>query len=255
MNDLLKKIINYLPSDQHFEVDLDDVNATLYLLKKDIDQDAIESIVLWDDDDNVYGVVGEEFDDYEPIASFEDGTHFWMLDPPLKGEDLKGTGLSAVFDTGLSFAEGGGSPPLPTDNYEIGFGTSADTKQGRWQSVKSTKLQFIEQLNVHKEGPKDGHCFTQGSLLDGKRSSRSVVSNYIVVFDIDVGLTEKEITERLAEQGYEYILYSTHSHLKSTSTINRDGFFKWSKEDASKSIKLSSLKNYMIKLGRVVSIL
>lgn len=239
MIELLEYVLESLPANKLFEISTYTAQDPYDEYPEKMAAALLLDICLVDEDDMVYGVCGKKYDGQEATAQFTTGESFWLLDEPRHATEFKDTGLSPVLDMSLTLKV------RENDRYEMGWGKFAGTKPGKWMSIESSKSQFIEQINVHKEGKKDGTCFTQGSLLDGKRSSKSVVANYVMVFDIDVGLTEKEITEKLEEYGYEFILYSTHSHLKTTSDINRDAFFKWSKEDSSKNVKVSSLKNYL----------
>lgn len=218
----------------------------------DIDLGSIdpECVSMVGSDDMVYGVSSDrDIGSSPPTAITKEGHRVWVFDIPVPVSRLKGSGLSGdLYIEDIKEFRGhyvNADDLLNPDIYEMGFGTSSETRPGKWRSVKSTKSQFIAKLSNHEVGHKDGQCFTQGSLLDGKRSSMSVVENFIMVFDIDIGMTEKEITDRLSEYGYEYLLYSTHSHLKTESKVKRDGFFKWSKEDDEKSIKVSSMQSYL----------
>lgn len=257
MKELLAFVLSQLPKEVEFEVW--DADEKVALVSPDkISVDEISGISLMDASGNVYGVCSEDSNSkVKPTAVFDTGVKFWLFQEPARASQLNGTGTFPDIDMDesvksfdrhrVNYAD-----LLSNGNYEIGFGTSSDTRPGKWKSVPVTKGQFIKQLSQHLEGDKDGHCFTQGSLLEGKRSSKSVVENYIMVFDIDIGLTETEIIDRLKEFGYEYVLYSTHSHLKETSMIKRDHFFKWSKEDPKKDVKVSSVRSYMTDVKKIL---
>jgi len=257
MYDLLKLISSKVGKEK---LDVWEVHSEDYqeIAVDDIVLENTGSISMITGDDKVYGVTGSgSIGSIKPTAISSSGTLIWIFEKPVSPSALKGTGLSpdltieelSEFEGHYVSAQDLILYAFP-DNFEIGFGTSSEVRPGKWRSVKCTKSQFISQLSEHKEGDKDGQCFTQGALLDGKRSSMSVFQNFVMVFDIDTGMSESDITSKLSDFGYEYLLYSTHSHLKTESKVKRDSFFKWSKEDASKDVKVSSMKSYLTDFKR-----
>lgn len=253
MLDILELIEERAHKDSLFEVYNTDTDDPRELHIADIDLEDSSCITMIDGTGKVYGVSSPEVrGSTRPTAvcSSEHGEAFvWIFDKPVPEEMLKGTGLSPdLFVSEVTEFSGlcaDAQDLIFPDKFIMGFGKGSSTQPGKWKSITSSKSEFVSFLNQHKVGKKDGTCFTQGELLDGKRTSRSVVQNFIMVFDIDVGMTEKDITDKLSKYGYEYLLYSTHSHLKDTTSVRRDAFFKWSKEDSSKSVKVSSMKSYL----------
>ena len=257
MRDLLSYVLSQLPPKVTFEVwDWDDKSDLV--MASEINVDEIAGMALMDPSGTVYGVFSDNSDSkVRPTASLKSGATFWLLQEPVQASALKGSGMHSDLDMDDKVERFekhavNCNDLLSQGKYQIGFGTSSDTRPGKWKSVDVTKDQLIKQLSTHNVGTKDGHCFTQGSLIGGKRGSKTVLENYIMVFDIDIGLTEGEIIKQLQEVGYEYVLYSTHSHLKTTSLVKRDAFFKWSKEDPEKDVKVSSMRSYMVEVKKLL---
>lgn len=130
----------------------------------------------------------------------------------------------------------------------FGMAKSAARGDGAWKNREGTVQQVIEMLTTHQEGPKDGLCFLQGELAGSGRNANAMVRNHLIGFDLDTGETAEEIDARLADTGYAYARYTTHSHLKDTSEVKRDAFFRWCGMDATKNVNLTVLKKYLIEV-------
>lgn len=122
----------------------------------------------------------------------------------------------------------------------------AAMKKGGWKNVEGTLGDVIDMLTLHQEGKKDGACFVQGELAGADRAAKAMIKNYLIGFDLDTGETAEEIDARLAETGLAYVRYTTHSHMKDTSEIKRDAYFRWSERDASKNVDVNLLRKYLI---------
>lgn len=112
----------------------------------------------------------------------------------------------------------------------LGQGRRRDEAQGKWKSISSTFGAFSDFLQDHKEGSKDGPCFLQGETAGGARKAAAMIKNDILGVDLDSGAPLQDVMDSITKAGLEAIIYTTHSHLKDTSVIKRDHFFKWSGE-------------------------
>jgi hypothetical protein len=105
-------------------------------------------------------------------------------------------------------------------------GRRRDEGQGKWKEKKSTFGQFTDFLLQHQEGSKDGPCFLQGQSAGGARKAAAMVKNDILGVDLDSGAPLAEVMAIIQRSGLEAVIYTTHSHLKDTSVIKRDHYFK-----------------------------
>ena len=186
--------------------------------------------------------------DGDALTGYEQGYHTI---------DLRSAVEANVVDPGLSYY-------LPEDLYvrspgsereiTLGQGRRRDEGQGRWKAVTSTFSQFSDVLQTHKEGPKDGPCFLQGESASGHRKAAAMIANHILGVDLDSGAPLDEVMVTIQKAGLEAIIYTTHSHLKETSVIKRDHFFKWSGEMV---VEPDIVADYLVKvkgvLPRIVS--
>ncbi len=110
----------------------------------------------------------------------------------------------------------------------LSTGRHRQEAQGKWKAKPSSFGQFADFLMEHNEGQKDGPCFLQGETAGGARKAAAMISNYVLGVDLDSGAPLHEVMETIQQAGLEAVIYTTHSHLKDTSVIKRDHFFKWS---------------------------
>ena len=114
-------------------------------------------------------------------------------------------------------------PELMARTIEIGFSPfGQETSPGRWQRTELTVEQLIGMLKDHRVGPKNGNCFLQGPVIDGKRQANAIPYLDLLVIDLDTGESIDAMREKLQALGLFSIVYTTHSHLKDTTAIKKD---------------------------------
>lgn len=173
----------------------------------------------------------------DPVPSYRmpDGMIYLLeQDAPIEGEPHSKhmLPLSFVLDfpTPVRYRPEDLTISTPGSEMEIVLsqGRNRSEYQGKWKPVRSVFGQFADALQLHKEGPKDGPCFLQGECAGGTRKAAAMIANYIIGVDLDSGAPLEDVMESIIESGLEAVIYTTHSHLKSTSQIKRDYFLKWS---------------------------
>lgn len=115
--------------------------------------------------------------------------------------------------------------------------------QGKWKPMTSTFSQLAAVLRDHQAGPKDGPCFLQGESANGTRKAVAMMANHILGVDLDSGAPLADVMETIARHGLEAVIYTTHSHLKDTSVVKRDDF--WKKMDTN-TADPELLRDYLI---------
>lgn len=122
-------------------------------------------------------------------------------------------------------------------------GKSRQERQGSWRAIKSSMSDFLDSLMVHQDGKKDGPCFLQGESAGGVRKAVAMIENHIIGVDLDSGAPLEEVRAKIEAEGLECVIYTTHSHMKNTSVVTRDDYFK--KMDTG-DIDEESIRDYLI---------
>lgn len=128
-------------------------------------------------------------------------------------------------------------------------GRSRNEGQGRWKARQSSFAEFSSALRDHREGAKDGPCFLQGESANGTRKAVAMMANYILGVDLDSGAPLAQVMQTIQKHGLEAVIYTTHSHLKDTSVVKRDDF--WKKMDTN-TADIDLLRAYLIEYKGVL---
>ncbi|NBC37814.1 hypothetical protein GTZ99_14760 [Novosphingobium sp. FSY-8] len=126
------------------------------------------------------------------------------------------------FATGIAL-----STPSSKAEIRLSTGRSSREKPGKWKAKPGRFGQFTDLLLEHQEGLKDGPGFVQGECAGGTRKAAAMIANYVLGVDLDTGAPLEEVLQTIRNAGLEAVIYTTHSHMKDTSVINRDAFIKW----------------------------
>jgi hypothetical protein len=106
----------------------------------------------------------------------------------------------------------------------------AKTKPGEWQNSKITVEDLIDLLAIHEEGAKDGKCLLQGEVIDGERKAQSMRACSILMLDLDTGEDLPAMLDKIKSLGSFAIVWTTHSHLKPSTSIRKDAVVRFIKE-------------------------
>ena len=159
-----------------------------------------------------------------PLPGQEQGKNLATVDALFDAVDEEGALL--LFDgTTLDVKSPGSVVPI-----KLATGRHRQEAQGRWKSSASTFGQFSDFLRIHRVGAKDGPCFLQGDSAGGHRKAAAMMANYVLGVDLDSGAPVEDVLASIRKAGLEAVVYTTHSHLKSESKINRDHFMKWAEK-------------------------
>ncbi len=116
----------------------------------------------------------------------------------------------------------------PELQQELVISTGANFKSTKWKNDRMSVAKLIAILARHPIGrQKDGPGFVLGEIVGDNRRKQAVTKCYGVGLDIDVGMPGHEIDAALAELGCLALRYTTFSHGKTTSKVNRDKIVKW----------------------------
>lgn len=116
----------------------------------------------------------------------------------------------------------------PEYAQELVISVGANFKSTKWKNDRMSVAKLIAILARHPVGKqKDGPGFVLGEIVGDNRRKQAITKCYGVGLDIDVGMPGHEIDAALAELGCLALRYTTFSHGKTTSKVNRDKIVKW----------------------------
>jgi hypothetical protein len=123
-----------------------------------------------------------------------------------------------------------------TDNQEpeltYNLSCAKNRQQGFWHDNSYSQGKLSAKLLDHRPRPeKDTFAFVPAKLKNNRRRKGNVLSISLLVFDIDGGQTYEEVISFLRERGYYAFVYTTYSHLTSTTIVRCDHFQKWASEN------------------------
>lgn len=216
------------------------------------------SLVLHRDGTSIYFYAmdaGYSAEDLAPIYAPDESTALDLLPLPVDGWEIVHrseevyytleSDLVPVFcDTPPVTAEGGDTAPwdyetlfdakiltpVDLDAYpqEMTISVGKDKLSKHWRNDKMPVGQFMALMAHHPVGKtKDGLGFVLAEILGNNRRKQAVKACYGIGLDIDVGLSGVEIDRRLANLGCLAVRYTTFSHGKTESRLNKDRIIKW----------------------------
>lgn len=159
--------------------------------------------------------------DGDPIPGMKQGLHMCPLSIFMHNGKPDLDGLNWYLPEDLDLVTPGSKRQIT-----LMTGRRRDEGQGKWKEITSSFGQFETILQDHKEGPKDGPCFLQGKSANGARKAVAMIENHVLGVDLDSGAPLQDVMETIQRYGLEAVIYTTHSHLKDTSVIKRDDFWK-----------------------------
>lgn len=116
----------------------------------------------------------------------------------------------------------------PEYQQEMVISVGANFQSKKWKNDRMPIAKLIAILAKHPEGRrKDGPGFVLAEIIGDNRRKQAVAKCYGVGLDIDVGVPGAEIDELLKQFGHLAIRYTTFSHGKAISKLNRDKIVKW----------------------------
>lgn len=128
----------------------------------------------------------------------------------------------------------------------IAKGIKPEAKHWNNATINLDLLKALGEPANHKEGPKDGKAFLQGSTSDGRRTERAMSALHIIGIDIDDGTPIPEIEARIQERKLAAAIYSTHSHRRASTVVRRDDWIKFqdANPNATPADYLKTVKRY-----------
>jgi len=124
----------------------------------------------------------------------------------------------------------------------------AKTKPGEWQNAELTVTDLLLLLSEHEQGAKDGKCILQGEVIDGERKAQSVRACHILMLDLDTGEDLQDTIKKLQQLGLAAAVWTTHSHLKPSTSIRKDAVVRFIKEK--REPNLDDVKRYLLEVKR-----
>ena len=96
--------------------------------------------------------------------------------------------------------------------------------------------QFSDLLGRHlllfEKGTKDGSSILQGELIESgiPRTADNMAALYAIMVDWDTGDTVDAVIETVQKSGYFAVIWTTHSHMKTSTAIREKALSEWCKK-------------------------
>lgn len=105
---------------------------------------------------------------------------------------------------------------------------AGSAKATTWKPRQMTRGAVIDEFCKHREAAaKDGPAVVLGELPLGPRTAQAVASLSFVGLDLDTGFSVDELARRVEASGLMAVIYTTHSHLKTTTREPHDALIRW----------------------------
>ena len=111
---------------------------------------------------------------------------------------------------------------------KVSAGSGRDAKT--WKTQTITIADLIAVMSAHTPGKKDGPAMVLGELAGGRRVKSAVKAVYGIGLDVDVGMPGEEIDALLEKFGHLAVRHTTHSHMKSMTSIKEVDLTRWLKK-------------------------
>lgn len=123
--------------------------------------------------------------------------------------------------------------PYNEDHYPqlITVMLGANRESKGWRAQELPLCAMIGKLCRHEEGHKDGLAIVYADMVPGQRLKNSVKSICAIGLDIDTGTPVAVIDAALKKLGCTAVRYSTHSHNKRETSINKGRILKYFPND------------------------
>jgi hypothetical protein len=110
---------------------------------------------------------------------------------------------------------------------DIAYGHHAKSKE--WINYSFTVEKFLSEYGKFSMGRKDGPAIIQGKLGagGGQRLAQFLVSNDLLILDLDNGAPLDEVVGRVRELGLFAVVWSTYSHMRPTTGVTERELTKW----------------------------
>ena len=115
---------------------------------------------------------------------------------------------------------------IESSNFVIARAQTAHSRT--WVRQDLNFLQFLDLFSYHRpDKKKDGIAFVAGALNGTERKAYAMLATYFAVYDIDGAQPYDEVRDIFNSKNIQVIMYTTYSHLKTTTYIKTDKFVQW----------------------------
>lgn len=102
---------------------------------------------------------------------------------------------------------------------KIVIGQGVNRQDKNFKNISCTVEELFAYLNAPRVGAKDGACILSGEVVGGQRLATNMKTNYILMLDIDNGMSINDAVELVKRRGLCAVIWTTYSHLKTTSVV------------------------------------
>lgn len=125
----------------------------------------------------------------------------------------------------------GGDLPSSVMGLKIKLGVVRSANDKRCPAKETTFFQFVNVMSKHVPGEKDGRGVLQGDAVDNERKAKAMRAMYVIGLDVDSGIQIEPVVKKIQDElGLASIVYTTHSHLTTTTYVSQSAFAKFAKK-------------------------
>lgn len=128
----------------------------------------------------------------------------------------------------------------------IKFRAAPSAEATAWRAVTATADELVDILCAVRVGGKDGECIIQGELQGGDRKKKLVVRQHILMLDHDTGIPIEDVVARYKSLGVFFVVWATHSHMKTTSTVGESTLERYRKKATATTIDTGLVRDYFL---------
>jgi hypothetical protein len=109
--------------------------------------------------------------------------------------------------------------------FNVTKGRKMNQPEGTWTDQQIISWPDLRVMCTdHREGPKDGTCICPATFSAGKRAAAAAIEIHLACLDSDSGHSLEEIETAIQRNRWAAVVYSTHSHMTTTTTITLKRF-------------------------------
>ncbi len=112
--------------------------------------------------------------------------------------------------------------PVGTLSQVVTLASGRSRSDKAWPNVSMPLHLLVGRLSDHQIGKKDGQAIVMGETINKVRSKKSIKAMHMVGLDVDNGTKIEAALASIQKLNRAAILYTTHSHMKSTTAIPED---------------------------------
>jgi hypothetical protein len=129
---------------------------------------------------------------------------------------------------------------------EVEIAVGANKSDKHFRNTQASLQHFLGGVLTASIGEKDGRCYLSGALEGGQRIARNVKRNYVMLLDVENGITVDEVLARVQDHGITAAIYTTYSHMKAETEVAEQALVNFRRKTSDvPSDDMGAVKKYL----------